>query len=1129
MSLTTVAGTIPPDPVLAKLPPSGPERFQRSDWIAAAITFLVTFGVYVATLAPNVGLLDSGELITAAAKFGVGHPPGYPFWTMCGFALTHLLPFGNLAWKMNLLDAIFGAISNAVLTLLICHSGRWLLQRWTEPEHQAAVRPYVFYAGVMGGIVIGFSDVMWSQAVIAAVHGTLNALFMNLVLLFFYLWMIEPYKTHRLILTVFVFALGLTNHHTLVQIIPAFLLGAFLLQATPSLLGKQGHAPSGIFWSLFVAVNLFSLSLLVYISWLAANGSDLQGANELQTISQYMAKGIFIVVAIVAFCYLREFDWRLFVLGGLTALSIFAFAYYVLDPGLDQLERYTFATAPHWWMVGSFTHPGWLQGLVANARPVMPQEVGALMASRHVAPLYAIVMIFLGVVALGLLYTSTLNRRLVIGVFLVGWIGLAPYAYEPVASSTYPPMNWGVPKSRGGFYYSVSREQYPKALPTLIKSTFGKALGVIPKDAQLDATIGLPDYWGRLWKTFYYYGDNLQLNFTVPLIFLTLAVLIYIRRCDWPQINWYIFLGAAFFLVGFMLQIIAPQESFDFERNLQYKVFHLQSHCIFVLLMAYGALALMVYLHELMPEVPQRLGVIGFGTPALFLSLLPLLSNFDACSQADHWFGYFYGADMMRDMDPNAVYYGGSDPGRFVPTYMAFVESQQPDQWKADWVIYPDLAKKAGHAFDRRDVTVITQNALCDNYYAQYIREQYDPRFRPKTWTPFEKWLGRDEAYPKIPVTCVSNDELREAWDEYSRWPDVIDRMQRGEPELRPGSNDVFDINGIVAQKIFEKNKKDHTFYIEQSVPITWMYPYLLPSGLIFKLNPEPMDKLPAGAVAADRKFWDAYSEKLLTDPHYRVDNDAVLVFAKLCFWHSDLYRWRQMDAEQEYFLRMAIKLCPQLQDAVYSLTHLLTDQGRFDDAMAVIQQAQVDDPRNDAFPAIQTSIEQSRAYGDAEKALKGDLAKNPYDVDLNLKLARLYENEAKYPQLNDTLRNLAGLTNWNHDTMAPVIGYFVQGHNYDAAIAFVDARSRIDTTNSKLFYDLAVLHAMQSQSDDALKSLGQAIALDPTNAPLAAKMDPSFGPLHDDPRFQQLVDHPPTNAPPVHAKTKLKKPAKKE
>jgi tetratricopeptide (TPR) repeat protein len=1127
MSLTTVAATVVPDPALAKLPPSKPERFQRSDCIAAGIVFLITLGVYVATLAPNVTLEDSGELITAATKFGVGHPPGYPFWTMCGFVLTHLLPFGNLAWKMNLLDAIFGALSNAVLTLLVCHSGRWLLQRWTEPEHQAAVRPYVFYAAIMAGLVIGFSDVMWSQAVISAVHGTLNALFMNLVLVFFYLWMLDPRKTHRLVLAVFVFALGLTNHHTLVQIIPAFLfVGAFLADLHLTVREKSPGPPMGIFFSVFIAVNLFSLSLLVYISWLAGNGTDQQGANELQAISQFMAKVIFITVAVVSFFYLRQFRMRLFLLGGLTAFAVFALGYYLLDPGLEHRQRYTWAhsaaasadptlVAPHWWMIGSFVHSGWLQGLVANARPVPQGQAAALLAARHVVASYGLVMLGLAVIAFGLLYTSTLNRRLIIGVFLVGWIGLMPYAYEPFASSTHPPMNWGMPKSRGGFYYSVTREQYPKSLPTLIKSTFGKAIGVIAKDAQLDSTIGLPDYWGRLWKTFYYYADNLQLNFTLPLIFLTLAVLFYLRRCDWPQANWLIFLGAAFFFVGFMLQIIAPQEGFDFERNLQYKVFHLQSHCIFVLLMAYGALALMTYLHELMPEVPQRAGAMGFGAPALFLALLPLWSNFDACSQAGHWFGYRYGSDMMRDMDRNAVYYGGSDPGRFVPTYMAFVESQQPDAWKADWTIHPAETAKLGHGFDRRDITVITQNALCDSYYASYIREQYDPRFRPATWTRLEKWLGRDTAYPETPVTCVSNSELVEAWEEYAEWPEVAARLSHGKPELRPGTNDVFDINGIVAKKIFEKNKKDHTFYLEQSVPITWMYPYLLPSGLIFKLNPDPLDKLPDTAVAADRKFWDDYSGRLLADGRFRIDKDACLTFSKLAFWHSDLYRWRKLDPEQEYFLRLAIKLCPQLQDAVSGLTHLLVDEQRYDEALAVVEQAEVDDPRNDFFSGLESFVKEAKASGQRENELKAQLAKNPYDVDLNLEIARLYESEGKYPQLNDTLRTVAGLTNWTDQGMGPVIQYYVDNaHNFDAAIAFIEARAKIDTKDPKLFFELAALHAVQDQYDPALTNLAQAIALDPTNVPTAAKVDPRFAAFHDDPRFQELVNGAPTNAP---------------
>jgi tetratricopeptide (TPR) repeat protein len=1114
MALTTVAATIVPDETLSRLPPSRPERFQPSDFIAAGIVFVVTLGVYIATLAPDVTLEDSGELITAAAKFGVGHPPGYPLWTMSGFLLSHLFPFGNLAWRINLLCALFGATSNAVLTLLACHSGRWLLQRWTAPEHQAAVRPYVFYVGLLVGLVIGFSDVMWSQAVISAVHGTLNALFVNLVLLFFYLWMLEPKKTHRLVLAVFVFALGLTNHHTLVQIIPAFLLAAALEHITPAVVRKPAQAPQGLFFSVLFAVNLFSLSILVYISWLS-------GDNELQTISQAMAWLIFASTAVISFFYLKTFRWNLFLLGAATVAAIFAYGYYLLDPGETDILRYTAATAPHFWLTGSFVHTGWLQGLVANARAGQPS------LPRHVDSRYAWSMLAVAASAVGLLYTSQLNRRLVIGVFVVGWLGLVPYSYERIASQTHPPMNWGYASLRSGFYYEVSREQYPKSLPTLIKTTFGKAIGVVAKDAQLDATIGLPDYWGRLVKTFYYYGDNLTLNFTVPLIFLTLAILFYIRRSDWPQVNWFIFLGASFFLLGFMLLIIAPQEGFDFERNLQYKVFHLQSHCIFVLLMGYGALALMTYLHELMPEVPARFGAVGFGVPALFLSLLPLWSNFDGCSQAGHWFGYNYGADMMRPMDKNAVYFGGSDPGRFVPTFMAFVESQQDNYWKRD------------PHFDRRDVTVITQNALCDTYYASYIRDQYDARFRPSPsqWTPFERWLGRDHAYPEEAIACVSNDELMDCWEEYQHWPDVAARIQAGGPVVRPGSNDVFDINGIVAQKIFEKNKKNHTFYIEQSVPIQWMYPYLLPSGLILKLNPEPLATLPPAAVAEDRKFWDHYSQTLLSDPKFRLDSDAILSFGKLAFWHADLYRWRHMEKEQEYWLRLALSLCPQLQDAVNSLAHLLMDQKRLDEASAIVQQAELDDPRNEAYGPILNMLNESKVYGQREDQVRAALAKSPYDVSLNLDLAALLQDEGKFPELNDRLRTVAGLTNWTRESMSGLIQYYVdQQHNPEAAIAFLEARAKIDPKEGELIYSLAALESSVGRKDDAMKYLTQSAAVGGTNAIISARIDPRFAGMQDDPRFQALINPPPaqnlpaTNLPPVNNAPHVvpPKPAKK-
>ena len=210
MSLTTVAAPVQPDETLPQLPPSRPERFQRSDFIAAGLVFFITLGVYIATLAPNVTLEDSGELITAAAKFGVGHPPGYPLWTMSGFLLSHLLPFGNLAWRINLLSALFGARGQRGADAARLPFGPLAAATLDGPGAPAGGAAGTFStSGLLAGLVIGFSDVMWSQAVIAAVHGTLNALFVNLVLLFFYLWMLEPRRRrYRLILAVFVFALG---------------------------------------------------------------------------------------------------------------------------------------------------------------------------------------------------------------------------------------------------------------------------------------------------------------------------------------------------------------------------------------------------------------------------------------------------------------------------------------------------------------------------------------------------------------------------------------------------------------------------------------------------------------------------------------------------------------------------------------------------------------------------------------------------------------------------------------------------------------------------------------------------------------------------------------------------------
>ena len=365
MALSTVAADVRPNDTLSKLPPSRPERFKPSDFIAAGIVFFVTLGVYIATLAPNVTLEDSGELITAAAKFGVGHPPGYPLWTMSGFLLSHLFPFGNLAWRINLLCALFGGASNAVLTLLACHSGRWLLQRWTEPEHQAAVRPYVFYMRMLVGPHhrLQRRDVEPGGHLRRPRHAQRALRQPDAALLLSVDDRAEknaPARPRRL----HFFARADQSPHAgpdhprlLARRRPGANHARLPGQAEPSALG--------IFFSVFFAVNLFSLSILVYISWLS-------GDNRMQTISQAMAwlilahRGRFLFLSqgipAAPVPARRGHGRRRFLPMAITC-SIRA--------KLDTL-RYTASTAPHFWLVGSFVHPGWLQGLVANARAGMP-------------------------------------------------------------------------------------------------------------------------------------------------------------------------------------------------------------------------------------------------------------------------------------------------------------------------------------------------------------------------------------------------------------------------------------------------------------------------------------------------------------------------------------------------------------------------------------------------------------------------------------------------------------------------------------------------------------------------------------------------------------------------------------
>lgn len=133
-------------------------------------------------------------MITAAYVLGVAHPPGFPLHTLLG-KLATLVPWGSVAWRVNLLSALCDASAAALLA--------WALVRATRRVP----------SGLVAGLAFAFSPVIWPYAVTAEVFA-LNNLFAAGLVALSVLAFDQPRRW--LVPIAFWSGLGLSNHPTLV-------------------------------------------------------------------------------------------------------------------------------------------------------------------------------------------------------------------------------------------------------------------------------------------------------------------------------------------------------------------------------------------------------------------------------------------------------------------------------------------------------------------------------------------------------------------------------------------------------------------------------------------------------------------------------------------------------------------------------------------------------------------------------------------------------------------------------------------------------------------------------------------------------------------------------------------------
>ena len=530
-------------------------------------------------------------------------------------------------------------------------------------------------------------------------------------------------------------------------------------------------------------------------------------------------------------------------------------------------------------------------------------------------------------VLLALVWATLPNGRSVAGAAFFTQLGVSFYAYMPVVSDLRnPPMNWGYPRTWEGFKHAIQRGQY-------------EAIGFqIPK-----------------FEVILNYFEDVRVQFTdllIPFALVPFAAGHWIvkkenRKAFW---QWMIPALVCFLLMSFLLIALANVKG-DLQDGFIQKVKFISSHAMLALWIGYGlvfaaafGLSFAAKKDVLLAERAKPLAFIVAALMIIVSFAYPLVDNYcgnyrlgvneiafklGGSEQNGHTFGWQFGAyqldgakaineqivadeeplpdpDWPPAMDPFSIFFGGTDPGRFVPTYMIYSANFRPD------------------------VYLITQNALADGTYMSVERDLYGDEI----WIP-------------------SNDDSAEAFNVY------VDEVQRG---VRPANGDlkiengrvqvtgalgVMEINGILTKMMWDHDRLRHAFYVEESYVIPWMYPYLSPHGLIMKLNADRTPYDPK-TTAKDRDFWDWYMRRLLSDPMYRRDFAGQKSFSKLRAAIAGLYskQGRHADAAQAY--REACLLYPASPEASFRYAQeILMPSRRWDTVLELMDYTDHLDPNN--------------------------------------------------------------------------------------------------------------------------------------------------------------------------------------
>ena len=922
-----------------------PPLFRPIDWFTFGVTTLLVWLGYYLTLAPDLTLEDSGELAVGSFYAGVPHPPGYPIWTIYTWFWSVLLPFKNVAWRVALGEATAGAVASGLLGLLVSRGSSMMIEGIAELKNieRRWENAICVVSGFVAAMLLGFNGYMWSQSVIVEVY-SFSVLSLMVVMLGLLRWTYAPNQYRYLYLAFFMHGICFNNHQSLLVV--ALGMEAMILAVQPKL-GRELY-----FWNVvcFIGGLVMNFSVLtgnlpvLVIYWIIGVGSAAiwiwqvivtkkKAIEFARDLAMVCAIGYVLLMICVITNYVTVFEdskGGLFLVNVLGVGAIVAFIRLVQKTKSLSKEWLATLACGGSWIVGTacylymplagMTNPpmqwgyprtvegffhAFTRGQYEKIHPTSGAGDNAIEITVNFVTTYAKQM---------WIYLDGLNDEFNL-VYLL--IAVVMFLY----------------------YRRMQKRERSWTLGVIaIFITLGPLLLLLlnpPPDRAARELI-------RVFFTASHVFVSMGVGYGLTLIAASMAT-------QYQRYRIWCWGGGAIATLLALYTLASTTQSFVPETD-QSSPLHLFFHAIrksfdkdqFALPIFAGLILLastVIFTVSILlkrSRAPLTVALILFAAMPLYSVMTHWFDN----EQRGHLFGYWFGhdmftppftgpdgkfgnydpkvrAEMMKDpekakfiypeMTRDAILYGGTDPGRFCPTYMIFDESFIPPQ-----------CKPRDPNFDRRDVYIITQNALADGTYLNYIRAHYNrstqkdppffqellrgPKERELNYTtnflasaaftlldkPFTK-LGadiearrrRDGVYPPKEMYIATPDDSQRCFQEYLA--DAQKRVQHDRDfpnemrQIKPGEDvkiidnrvqvsgqvAVMAINGLLTKVMFDRNPANE-FFVEESFPLDWMYPHLTPFGVIMKINRQPLPTLSDEILQRDHEFWSKYSDRLI-------------------------------------------------------------------------------------------------------------------------------------------------------------------------------------------------------------------------------------------------------------------------